>query len=194
MTSLTFGADVSSFFWLSDYCIFCRRTWLLYCWSFHLLFNSPYCRKFLFKLPSNIHVIKTYTDNLIVISIDRFYYIIFACVDLLAFVITTTILAHLWPVHLRQGRPPDDGFRPGAQTMFGRDALRTAETHGIPVKELFVSRSMIWDFAMNHSLPSSWIAHGICFSVDCWKKHWSGRKYAEDTLVWFQFYRFVFAE
>ena len=24
----------------------------LYCWALHLLFNSPYCRKFLFKLPS----------------------------------------------------------------------------------------------------------------------------------------------
>ena len=33
-TSLTFGADVSSFFWLSRYCIFCRLTWLLYyCFS-----------------------------------------------------------------------------------------------------------------------------------------------------------------
>ena len=51
-TSLTFGADVSFFFWLSDYCIFCRLTWLLYCCAFHLLFNSAYCRKFLFKLPS----------------------------------------------------------------------------------------------------------------------------------------------
>ena len=29
-TSLTFGADVFSFFSLSRYCIFCRRTWLLY--------------------------------------------------------------------------------------------------------------------------------------------------------------------
>ena len=53
-TSLTFGADVSSFFWLSRYCIFCRLTWRLYCWAMHLLFNCPYCRKFLFKLPSNI--------------------------------------------------------------------------------------------------------------------------------------------
>ena len=51
-TSLTFGADVSSFFWLSRYCIFCRLTWRLYCWAMHLLFNCPYCRKFLFKLPS----------------------------------------------------------------------------------------------------------------------------------------------
>ena len=51
-TSLTFRADVSSFFQLSDYCVFCRLTWLLYCCAFHLLFNSPYCRKFLFKLPS----------------------------------------------------------------------------------------------------------------------------------------------
>ena len=33
-TSLTFGADVSSFFWPSRYCIFCRLTWLLYyCFS-----------------------------------------------------------------------------------------------------------------------------------------------------------------
>ena len=58
-TSLTFGADVSSFFWLSRYCIFCRLTWRLYCWAMHLLFNSPYCRKFLFKLPStnvSLHV------------------------------------------------------------------------------------------------------------------------------------------
>ena len=29
-TSLTFGADVSSFFWLSHYCIFFLLTWLLY--------------------------------------------------------------------------------------------------------------------------------------------------------------------
>ena len=54
-TSLTFGADVSSFFWLSDSCIFCRLTWWLYCWAMHLLFNCPYCRKFLFKLPSIIY-------------------------------------------------------------------------------------------------------------------------------------------
>ena len=53
-TSLTFGADVSSFFWLSRYCIFCRLTWRLYCGAMHLLFNCPYCRKFLFKLPSMI--------------------------------------------------------------------------------------------------------------------------------------------
>ena len=51
-TSLTFGADVSSFFWLSRYCIFCRLTWRLYCWAMHLVFNCPYCRKFLFKLRS----------------------------------------------------------------------------------------------------------------------------------------------
>ena len=54
-TSLTFGADVSSFFWLSRYCIFCRLTCRLYCWAMHLLFNCPYCRKFLFKLPSMIN-------------------------------------------------------------------------------------------------------------------------------------------
>ena len=55
-TSLTFGADVSSFFWLSDSCIFCRLTWWLYCWAMHLLFNCPYCRKFLFILPSIIDI------------------------------------------------------------------------------------------------------------------------------------------
>ena len=61
VSSLTFSADVSSFFWLSDSCIFCRLTWLLYCLSFHLLFNSPYCRKFLFKLPSvSIHILGLY--------------------------------------------------------------------------------------------------------------------------------------
>ena len=47
-TSLTFGADVSSFFWLSRYCIFFLLTWLLYS-AFQL---SIYCRKFLFKFPS----------------------------------------------------------------------------------------------------------------------------------------------
>ena len=54
VTSLTFSADVSSFTWLWHYCIFCRLTWRLYCWAMHLVFNSPYCRKFLFKLPSII--------------------------------------------------------------------------------------------------------------------------------------------
>ena len=51
-TSLTFGADVSSFFWLSRYCIFFLLTW-----HSTLLFNCPYCRKFLFKLPSIIVII-----------------------------------------------------------------------------------------------------------------------------------------
>ena len=52
-TSLTFGADVSSFFWLSRYCIFFLLTLLHLLTllssdltSSHLLFNSPYCRKF----------------------------------------------------------------------------------------------------------------------------------------------------
>ena len=53
VTSLIFSADVSSFTWLWYYCIFCRPTWLLFCWAFHLLFNSPYCRKFLFEFPSS---------------------------------------------------------------------------------------------------------------------------------------------
>ena len=35
---------------------FCRLTWRLYCWAMHLLFNCPYCRKFLFKLPSIIYI------------------------------------------------------------------------------------------------------------------------------------------
>ena len=55
-TFLTFGADISSFFWLSRYRIFFLLTLLIF-WlyflltllhlsAFHLLFNSPYCRKF----------------------------------------------------------------------------------------------------------------------------------------------------
>ena len=62
-TSLTFGADVSSFFWLSRYCIFCRLTWRLYCGAMHLLFNCPYCRKFLFKLPSMIPTLACFKTN-----------------------------------------------------------------------------------------------------------------------------------
>ena len=57
VTSLTFSADVSSFTWLSHYCMFCPLTWLLCCCALHLLFNSPYCRKFLFKLPSTMYML-----------------------------------------------------------------------------------------------------------------------------------------
>ena len=57
VTSLTFGADVSSFlltFWLL-HLLSTDLTTLL------LLFNSPYCRKFLFKLPStNTSMFHTY--------------------------------------------------------------------------------------------------------------------------------------
>ena len=42
-TSLTFGADVSSFFWLSRYCIFLRRTWLPYSSAFQLSILSEVC-------------------------------------------------------------------------------------------------------------------------------------------------------
>ena len=52
VTSLTFGADVSSFlltFWLL-HLLSTDLTTLL------LLFNSPYCRKFLFKLPSIMYI------------------------------------------------------------------------------------------------------------------------------------------
>ena len=41
-TSLTFGADVSSFFWLSRYCIFFLLTWLLYS-AFQLSILSEVC-------------------------------------------------------------------------------------------------------------------------------------------------------
>ena len=41
VTSLTFGAGGSCFFWLSRYCIFFLLT-LLHLSAFHLLFNSPY--------------------------------------------------------------------------------------------------------------------------------------------------------
>ena len=56
-TSLTFGTDVSSFFWLSRYCIFFLLPWLLYYCALHLLFNSPYCRKFLFKQYIFLHAL-----------------------------------------------------------------------------------------------------------------------------------------
>ena len=42
VTSLTFGADVSSFFWLSRYCIFFLLTWLLYS-AFQLSILSEVC-------------------------------------------------------------------------------------------------------------------------------------------------------
>ena len=53
-TSLTFSADVASFFLLSRYCMFFLLT--SFCWLDYStpLFNFPYCRKFLFKLPSII--------------------------------------------------------------------------------------------------------------------------------------------
>ena len=41
-TSLTFGADVSSFFWLSRYCIFFLLTWLLY--YFQGFIHPRWCR------------------------------------------------------------------------------------------------------------------------------------------------------
>ena len=41
-TSLTFGADASSFFWLSRYCIFFLLTWLLY-FAFQLSILSELC-------------------------------------------------------------------------------------------------------------------------------------------------------
>ena len=69
-TSLTFGADVSSFFWLSRYCIFCRLTWLLYycfstlhivgsfylnflrlCLQLHLNTTMYWCVKLICQLP-----------------------------------------------------------------------------------------------------------------------------------------------
>ena len=52
VTSLTFSADVASFFLLSRYCMFFLLT--SFCWLDYStpLFNFPYCRKFLFKLPS----------------------------------------------------------------------------------------------------------------------------------------------
>ena len=71
VTSLTFGADVSSFL---------LTFWLLHLLStdlttLRLLFNSPYCRKFLFKLPSNILQPKKYckTKNQKLISLQAFH-------------------------------------------------------------------------------------------------------------------------
>ena len=42
-TSLTFGTDVSSFFWLSRYCIFLRLTWLPYSAACQLSILSEVC-------------------------------------------------------------------------------------------------------------------------------------------------------
>ena len=48
-TSLTFGADVSSFFWLSRYCIFFLLTWL----TVYICFSTVHIvGSLLFKLPS----------------------------------------------------------------------------------------------------------------------------------------------
>ena len=44
------SADLTTLLLWSSFC------WLDYYCSFHLLFNSPYCRKFLFKLPSIINI------------------------------------------------------------------------------------------------------------------------------------------
>ena len=53
-TSLTFGADVSSFFWLSRYCVFFLLTWLLCC-SFSSAFSSLHIvGSLLFQLPSTM--------------------------------------------------------------------------------------------------------------------------------------------
>ena len=55
-TSLTFGADVSSFFWLSDYCIFCRLTWLLYyCFSTLHIVGSFYLN--FLRLPKSLRIL-----------------------------------------------------------------------------------------------------------------------------------------
>ena len=50
-TSLTFGADVSSFFWLSRYCIFFLLTWLLYS-AFQLSILSEVCYLNFLRLPN----------------------------------------------------------------------------------------------------------------------------------------------
>ena len=70
VTSLTFSADVVSFFLLSRYCMFFLLT--SFCWLDYStpLFNFPYCRKFLFKLPSMIIIIII----IIIYLIYHYYY------------------------------------------------------------------------------------------------------------------------
>ena len=66
-TSLTFGADVSSFLWF--YAIASSFCWLDFS---ALLFNCPYSRKFLFKLPSIIEFFFCYIFSY------SFWYIFFS--------------------------------------------------------------------------------------------------------------------
>ena len=58
VTSLTFGADESSFFELSDYCFFCRLTWLLYyCFStLHIVgsFYLNFLRLYIYILDASV--------------------------------------------------------------------------------------------------------------------------------------------
>ena len=74
VTSLTFGADVSSFFYLSDYCIFCRLTWLLYyCFSTLHIVGSFYLN-FL-----RLITICIYVQYILTYMFRRFAWTMFQC-------------------------------------------------------------------------------------------------------------------
>ena len=78
VTSLTFGADEFSFFWLSDYCFFCRLTWLLdYCFSaLHIVgsFYLNFLRLFSIFLSSSFFCYQY--DSLFILSVffDQYYF------------------------------------------------------------------------------------------------------------------------
>ena len=91
VTSLTFGACVSSFlltFWL----LHLLSTDLI---TLLLLFNSPYCRKFLFKLPSTKYIIYFIQYTLLFASIYIWYWM-YSCHPFVKSVKSRTIKLFAW--------------------------------------------------------------------------------------------------
>ena len=75
-TSLTFGADVSSFFWLSRYCIFFLLTWLLYS-AFQLSILSEVCYlNFLRLIPVNTCFVTCISTCIYIIHVVIWYFIL----------------------------------------------------------------------------------------------------------------------
>ena len=73
-TSLTFGADVSSFFWLSRYCIFFLLTWLLYS-AFQLSILSEVCYLNFLRLLQYCSVLfQYYSSTTLYYKVLRQYY------------------------------------------------------------------------------------------------------------------------
>ena len=97
VTSLTFGACVSFFlltFWLL-HLLSTDLTTLL------LLFNSPYCRKFLFKLPSTT----TTTTTIMIIMIIMIVMIIMIIMVIFLLLLLVQLPPRPWPIPLWQPLP-----------------------------------------------------------------------------------------